>query len=209
MPWEALVPVLRELHSATVIECGAFDGATAEQVARLLPDAPKVWHAFECDPRNMERCRANPIYRRPGFHLWPFAIAEDDSVVTLHPSSADGQQWTASSTICGPSGEMEKNFSWLRYREEDRLQVESRSLDSFVAEHGIEDIDLLWCDVEGAERRIIEGGRRALAHTRYLFLEVWEAKIFEGMWTYAETLAALPEFEVVKRFTGDVLLRRR
>ena len=36
MPWDVLAPVLRELRSATVIECGAFDGATAEQVVKLL-----------------------------------------------------------------------------------------------------------------------------------------------------------------------------
>jgi FkbM family methyltransferase len=193
----------------TVIEVGAFDGSIAERIVNLLPEPPVRWYAFECDQRNLPGCLAAPVYRRPGFEVVPCAVGERDGVTTLHPSSADDQEWTASSSICGPAPAMADNFPWLRYRSEHRVQVPMRSLDSFAAERGIGGVDLLWVDVEGAERRVIEGARAVLARTRLLFLEVWEARIFEGMWTYAETLAALPEFEVVQRFTGDVLLRRR
>lgn len=209
MYWDVLGPILADLHEATVFELGAFDGATATEIARFLPTPPRRWFAFECDPRNFAKCVNAPIYRRPGFELLPFAVSDRDGKVTLHPSSADERAWTASSSILGPSAEMAANFPWLRYRPEDRVEVPARSLDSFARERGVGDVDLLWVDVEGAERKVIEGAREVLERTRYLFLEVWEARIFEGMWTYPELLAQLPDFEVVHRFPGDVLLRRR
>lgn len=209
MPFAVLAPLLCELHDAVVVEVGAFDGSVAERLAGLFAGPPSRWLAFECDPRNLAKCRANPFYARPGVELLPVALGNVDGTATLHPSSAEGREWSASSSVLGPSDQMAANFPWLRYRPEDRLEVPMRTLDGIAAERDIDHVDLLWVDVEGAERLVIEGGRQTLARTRYAFLEVWEARLFEGMWTYGEILAALPDWEVVHRFTGDVLLRRR
>lgn len=209
MPWSVLAPHLSGLRNATVLEVGAFDGATAARIAALLPTPPKRWVAFECDPRNLAKCSQAAIYRRPGFELIPVAVGERDGTTTLHMSSADDRPWTASSSICGPAAAMKQNFPWLRYCLENRVMVPMRSLDSITSDMGLGEIDLLWCDVEGAERRVIEGAREVLARTRYAFFEVWQARIFEGMWTYDELVEQLPGWDVVHRFPGDVLMHRR
>lgn len=45
------------------------------------------------------------------------------------------------------------------------------TLDLFCAKHGIDNIDLLKCDAEGAEPEVLEGGHKALARCRFVALD--------------------------------------
>ena len=70
-------------------------------------------------------------------------------------------------------------------------------------------IDLIWADVQGAEGDLIEGGRQALARTRYFYTEYDDQELYEGQIPLAKLLSLLPEFEIVPRYRWDVLLRNR
>jgi FkbM family methyltransferase len=48
--------------------------------------------------------------------------------------------------------------------------VAAVTLDAFVADHGIERLDAIKVDVEGAERKVLAGGRQTLAHFRPVML---------------------------------------
>ncbi|MFZ9888828.1 MAG: FkbM family methyltransferase [Myxococcota bacterium] len=52
-----------------------------------------------------------------------------------------------------------------------QLTVQTRTLDDFCAEHGVERIDLLKIDTEGHELRILDGARRMLAEKRIRALQ--------------------------------------
>jgi len=203
---KAVGQILSGIESPVVFEFGAFDGMITDQLLGYCKSRPALWAAWECDPRNISRFKSGPA-ARSGVRLVECAIGDHDGQITLHQSSADDKEWTASSSTCGPSPAMAANFPWLRFREQDRLQVPCRSLDSYCQEHGVDHIDVIWCDVEGAERKMIEGGRRMLAKTRYLFCEVWQAAIYQDMWTYPELLGNMPGWSVVRKFHGDVLLK--
>jgi FkbM family methyltransferase len=45
------------------------------------------------------------------------------------------------------------------------------TLDSVARETQLDRIDLLWVDIQGAERDMIAGGRHALSRTRYMMIE--------------------------------------
>jgi len=51
---------------------------------------------------------------------------------------------------------------------DDGIDVEAETLDGLVATHGLETIDFLRMNIEGAEVMALQGGREALARTRYL-----------------------------------------
>lgn len=51
-------------------------------------------------------------------------------------------------------------------------EIETQTLDSFVKEYNIDVIDILKVDVETFEKHVLEGAKKALEETHYLFLEI-------------------------------------
>ena len=71
----------------------------------------------------------------------------------------------------------------------------------------IESIDFIWADVQGAEENLILGGRETINKSHYFYTEYSDRELYEGQVGLDWILNALPNFEVVERFSDDVLLR--
>jgi len=208
--------ILNGRQGAVVLECGACDGDTTLSILRQVePGRIRRWYCFEADPRNVVKVRRNLENNRVALaprldcvSVVPRAVSNRTGSVTMRLSGrVDGTEWTGSSTICKPLDAFAKEFPWMTLAEE--VTVPSVSLDEFCAEEHIGHIDLLWVDIEGAERQLIEGATTALAHTDYAFIEVWERPLFEGQWLSADVLAALPGWEMVERIDNNLLMRRK
>ena len=79
-------------------------------------------------------------------------------------------------------------------------------LDTWCDENGIEAIDFIWLDVQGAEMDVIRGGEKVLVKTRYIYTEYSDQELYEGQSPLDQLLNALPAFKIVERYRGDVLL---
>lgn len=148
--------------------------------------------------------------------LHELAIAGRDGTAEFHAS--DGlpdpglaetypQGWHQSGSIRRPTRQHLEQVPWCRF--ERTFPVATRRLDGWCEAEGVGSIDLAWADVQGAEGDLIEGGRRALARTRYFYTEYGERALYEGQISLAKLLTLLPDFEVVHRYRWDVLLRNR
>ena len=75
--------------------------------------------------------------------------------------------------------------------------------------HGSVNGDLLrrLPDMQGAEGDLVAGGRETLARTRYLYTECFDDELYEGAPTRSALLDMLPDFEVVRLYESDILLR--
>jgi FkbM family methyltransferase len=179
-----------------VVELGSYRGEDTAWLARL----PGVTvYAFEPDPRNDQPPRRNVVLHRA-------AIAQRDGRGPLILSERGwGQEWTHSSSIRQPKNHL------VRYPVTfgRSVEVEFVTLDSFYRRHGLDVIDFIWADVQGAEIDMIRSGRAALAHTRYLYTEYSDDKLYEGQATLSELLGLLPDFRVVELWPDDVLLENR
>ena len=99
---------------------------------------------------------------------------------------------------------------------EDKSSVITITLDTYFNSIGISKVDLIWIDVQGAERLVLEGGKELLKKTCYVYLEVSEVPLYEGALAYSEMklfMASLG-FEVSQEFLpadwnseGNVLFR--
>ena len=84
------------------------------------------------------------------------------------------------------------------------------SLDHLTYSLGIfGEIDMLWVDIQGAERDMIAGGQNALSRTRYLFIEAETTELYEGMALRDELLTLLPGFKVIEEFEYNLLLEAK
>lgn len=62
-----------------------------------------------------------------------------------------------------------ERFDWGEKPSSEIIRLDT--LDSFIKQEGISQIDILKLDTEGAEEKILEGARYSLSKTRYLILE--------------------------------------
>lgn len=201
---------LRMSAEPVVLECGANTGTDTVAILERWPTA-RVF-CFEPEPRAVAAWRATVT--SPRATLFEVALAEHDGEATFHRSSGRSphappdttEPWNQSGSIRRPTGHFER-WPWVTF--DETMTVTTRSLDSWAAEQGIERVDLIWADVQGAEGDLVRGGRSTLARTRYLYTETTDVEYYEGQTLLGELTALLPGWRTLARYPNDVLLENR
>jgi FkbM family methyltransferase len=203
-----IIPGLLGCEPSLVLEIGSHHGEDAVRMRSTFPSASI--HCFEPDPRALAQWKSRPPL--PDVTLHEIAIGSHDGTADFHQSSgvpsgehvAFDEGWDASGSIRAPRLHLTEH-PWCTFP--STITVPMRSLDSWAAEHGVEQVDFIWADVQGAEIDLVEGGQRTLANTRLLYTEINDIEMYEGQITLEGLLARLPGWSVVKRYPNDVLLR--
>ena len=206
---------LREVigsDASMIAEIGSNDGSHTLQLLTLFPNATVF--AFEPDPRALQKFKTNVT--DPRVRLFEMAIGATDGHAEFHVSSgvppaasADftsqfPQGWDQSSSLRAPKTH---SVFWPWCKFESKITVPVKRLDSWARDHGVDHLDLVWADMQGAEGDLIAGGPATLAKTRYLYTEYSNHEWYEGQPTLQQLLDLLPNFAIVHLFTMDVLLR--
>ncbi len=146
-------------------------------------------------------------------HVYPLAISAVNGEIEFFQSAGvppgydenaypDG--WHLSGSVRPPKKHLETH-PWCTF--ESTLIVEGSTLDTWTEREGIDAIDLVWADVQGAEIDLISGGRRALDSARFFYTEYNEQELYDGQVGLSEILEALPGWEIETQYRNDVLLR--
>ncbi|MES2968021.1 MAG: FkbM family methyltransferase [Pseudomonadota bacterium] len=131
---------------ATVIDIGANVG---EFSLRQAANGARVF-AVEGDPR-VFACLSRNVAGHPGITPIPALLWKEETDLTFYsePNKAD------SSVFRPDSAEAVQTIT-----------LPATTLDRLAEVHGIDRVDFLKCDAEGAEPEVIEGGRNLLMRTR-------------------------------------------
>jgi FkbM family methyltransferase len=126
------------------------------------------------------------------------------------------RDWDASGSIMLPTGHI--GFPpWIKF--EPRGQIQTIRLDGWLQGHPeIEQVDLLWADIQGAELKMIAGASNLLQRTRFLYLECYDRalmpkrdapdELYEGQPTLAALRKALPGWTCLGYYNADSVLFR-
>lgn len=168
-----------------IMDVGACEGEDSIRYARLCPRA-RVF-AFEPLPLNQTAIAANfSRYAVPNAELVPLALSAARGLATFHVSSGRppelfaGENWNygnKSSSLLAPakSGPM---HGWIEFKEE--IQVPTGTLDEFCAQRGINHIDFIQMDVQGAEQLVLAGATAMLPNITAIWLEVSAQELYRG-----------------------------
>lgn len=212
-----LVPLLP--HAPTIIEVGAHVGSDSEEFAIMYPEG-RIF-SFEPDPRNyvvLER----RTRRYGNVRYMPVAVGKDFDVALFWPSSGGSRAvkslstHTASGSLLRPTGHL-KHSPQITFDPNDRFAVPVVPLDAVLDPFGLDTIDLIWLDVQGAELHVLAGGRQALARTALVYLEVSFEELYEGDCSFDDIQSHLDEsgFDLVTLLRdsdtpwGNALFRSR
>jgi FkbM family methyltransferase len=205
------LPRLLGKDDPVILDIGCNDGSHTLEFLRLFASA-RVY-AFEPDPRALASFRSKVNDARAG--LFDLAISDEDGVTEFHVSDgvppAEWKDlrpagWDLSGSIRKPKEHLAEN-PWCEFKE--TISVRTKRLDTWRREEGVESIDFIWADVQGAEENLIRGGAEALRRTRYFYTEYSDRELYEGQIGLREIRGLLPDFDVLYRFSNDVLLKNR
>jgi FkbM family methyltransferase len=185
---EAIAQIGRLVRSPepVIFDVGAFVGETVLAFMSMFPKA-RIF-AFEPCADSFDRLRA--------------AVGEDLRVAPIRAALGASQEsrvlhravFGAASSLLAPDKEGDRTWPGLLDTEGDEV-VEVTTLDEFASSTGIERIDILKVDVQGAGHLVLAGGERMLREGRVdlICLEILTMPAYEGQLGLSATLAWLEE----------------
>jgi FkbM family methyltransferase len=197
-----------------IFELGARDCNETLGFHKLFPDAQIF--TFECNPATLPICR-EAVQAIPSIHLIEKAVANRDGIVKFYPIDPTRTEtsWSngnpGASSLFKASGKypVEKYF-------QNEIEVEAISLKTFLSASKINQIDLLWMDIQGAELIALEGLGEWIKRVRLIHLEVEFIEIYGGQPLYPQIAAFLKKngfvfvkFTYESSYSGDVIFANR
>lgn len=164
-------------NNPIIIDCGAHDGSDTIELAKLFPRG-KV-HSFEPIPALYQRlsAKANSFNN---INTYPIALADLSEIKNFYVSNGDADG--ASSLL--PPGESLTSHPGLKFSEP--IQVQALSLDDWALQNNISSIDLLWLDMQGFEKQMLQQSKQLLSTVKVIHTEVSAKNTYEGLNLYPE-----------------------
>lgn len=144
--------ILADTPEAVIFEFGACNGLYTRAICVACPRIAKLY-SFEPDPRNVALVPLKTI-------AVPAAIGNVTGKVPFYLASPQPNGEIDSSSI-SPFKNQTEAFPWCKC--EGTIMVDSWRLDDFCSMNEVGFIDLIFMDIQGAERLMIEGAHRGLS----------------------------------------------
>lgn len=153
----------------TAVDVGAHAGRYTRAMSLLVGPAGRVL-SLEPSPETARRLR-DQIRVRGFENVTVEAVAASDApgVATLREYGAFRSSW---STLGNPNLERKAGDPASAIPVESTAQVRTERLDDLFAAHGIERVDYLKIDAEGAEPAVVRGLSRLLDRSRVSYIQV-------------------------------------
>lgn len=168
-----------------IFDIGACEGEDSIRYSRLFKNS-KIY-AFEPLPSNCELIKGNlDKYFVENVEVVPYALSKDQGEASFYTSSgepnnadknADWDFGNKSSSLLPPNKNINSFIPWLKFT--DSIKVQTETLNNFCKARGIEKIDFIHLDVQGAELKVIEGAEELIKNIKAIWLEVEKIELYD------------------------------
>jgi FkbM family methyltransferase len=168
----------------TILDIGACEGEDSIRYSSIFPNS-KIY-AFEPLPQNLVKIKSNiSLYKSKNIEVFPIALSNKVGEATFHVSSGtpegkemdDWDYGNKSSSLLEPA-DVTEIHKWLKF--ENKITVETQTLNYFTKKEKIRQIDFIHMDVQGAEKMVLEGGTQFLKNIKAIWLEVGKVEFYKG-----------------------------
>jgi FkbM family methyltransferase len=200
--YERIHEHIRTTQHPVIFELGMCDGYHTNMLLSWCQSAP-CFHGFEPDPRNISKIIAVGLPTRMNFH--PEAVGHITGKTPFHLSTCEPNGAVGQSSISDFTPVLTQSWPWLKHLSD--VEVQCWRLDDFCAQHGLDHIDFIWMDVQGAERLVFDGAPNMLPKTRLIWTEYDSGTLYKDSSSLDDILARFPGWTIVADVGGDVLLK--
>jgi FkbM family methyltransferase len=152
-----------------ILDVGSRDAEVALYMKAHYPGADV--YAFECNPVAIELCKQN-IGGRPGVHLVEKAVADVGGTLDFY---AIEDVNIGASSLYAFNPEFPQDGLTQR-----KISVQAVTLQDWARDEGIDHIDIIWIDLQGAELLAFKGLREMLRSVSVIHTEVEYKEIYAG-----------------------------
>jgi len=174
-----------------IIDCGAHDGSDSVTLADLFKGASI--YCFEPVDELFTRLIKNTNGYNNIF-CYPIALANQDGTMDFYISEGGSD---GSSSLLEPQEHLKDHPDTFFKR---KINVLTRTLDSWAQENKIEKVDMLWLDMQGFEMNMLMASKIILNTVSVIHTEVSTRETYKGVPLYSE----LRSFLEAKGFSVEI-----
>jgi FkbM family methyltransferase len=178
-------------HNPVIIDCGSHDGSDSIELAKLFTGASI--HSFE---------PVNELYNRlvkntntyENITCYSIALADKNGSMNFYISEGGSD---ASSSLLEPKEHLNDHPDTYFSK---KVDVVTKTLDTWAIENAIEGIDMLWLDMQGYELKMLKASEFILNTVSVIHTEVSTRETYKEVAQYNE----LKSFLEAKGFSAKV-----
>lgn len=183
---------IRALNPQVIVECGTCNGEDTLDLLKTY--RPNQIFTFEANPENHPWCREK-LAGEPQITLVEQAVSDKTGTVTFYPGDIKHCRF--------PNGGISSMYPFRPGHPEFQLQapitVPSTRLDDFLRLQGIEQVELVCLDVQGAELLALRGLGNYLHTVKAIISEVWFNPYYDGAPVYGDLINFLKPYGFTTR----------
>lgn len=172
-----------------ILELGSLDAIQSIEFSILFPKAQIF--AFECNPSSIKKCLENTANLK-NIEVVPKAVHNKNERVKFYPVV----------TNIGASSlyKVSSNYRTIETLIQEEISVEATRIDTWASDKGINQIDLCWMDLQGAEYYVLEGMGDLLFTVQAIYLEVEHQELYNNQKLYEDIIEFLKQknFSLIK-----------
>jgi len=169
-----------------IFDVGASEGSVTLKYLELYPSA--IIHAFEPQPESFQQLN-NRFSNSGNIYCHNMALAEKSELKKFYKTNEEASSSLLPSVQSGSFVDRHTIIA-------ETYEVRSATLDDYCLDKGIEYIDILKMDVQGAELQVLKGGEKLLKENRInlIYAEVWFTEAYAGQPFYEDIALFLRNF---------------
>lgn len=161
-PWAAMAHLLKNQPELILFDVGAHKGETASEMRRTFPRAQIF--SFEPFKESYETLEAL-LSSDPHTQCFNIGFSDAPGFREFHVNAL-----AATNSLLAPSESAMRSDDGEIYQPKEKIQIALSTLDTFVAERSIPQIDILKLDVQCAEPLVMRGAERLCRDGRILLI---------------------------------------
>ncbi|GAB4188411.1 MAG: hypothetical protein Tsb0015_08390 [Simkaniaceae bacterium] len=193
-----------------ILDCGANNGASSFMLLKQFPRGKIL--AVEADPEVFQALQEKTKNHKNIF-CFNYALGDRNAMVDFY-ENADKSSYHSQGSVFEVS---DSNWYWEDIEvKKQPILVEMKTLDSLCQEQGIQKIDMMWLDMQGAELMMLSHAKKILPNVKVIYTEVNFEPIYHDIPLYPDVKKFLEkegfkEVKLVKRHKswGDALFVRK
>lgn len=164
-----------------IVEAGAYKGKETIALATQLPQG--IVHAFEPVAEIFTQLQSNCAHL-PNVRLYPMALSNSTGTKMMHIAEHPERPGMPSqgSSLHAPQERLAHSPLIFPHT----IHVPAITLDEWAKRNNVDHVDLLWLDLQGHEKTVMESSPNILSTVRVIYTEVEFIQAYEGHVQYPE-----------------------
>lgn len=162
-----------------ILDVGSRDCKQSIEFYNRFPNS-RIY-AFECNPNTLPICRKNIEKYRDRITLIEGAVADYDGEIMFYPIDQQKTKTSWEDGNPGASSLFKSNGSYTaEHYVQNEIKTNCHRLDTVLKQHGVNSVDIIWMDLQGAELMAFQGLGDFINAVNYIHTEVCHRPIYSG-----------------------------